>query len=90
MFGRLIRIAALAGAGAIAWRWWQNKQAEDREYATGESFPSSRAPGSVRPGSTPGTSSTLGTTPAGSTGSTGSASGMDSAIGARVNQVPAQ
>lgn len=40
MFGRMIRIAALAGAGAMAWRWWQNKQAEDRAYATGDSFPS--------------------------------------------------
>lgn len=86
MFRRMIKIAALAGAGALAWRWWQNMQAEDREYRTGESFPSSR-PQSGSAGSMPGAGAAPGTTPVGSTGST---SGMESSIGARVNQVPAQ
>jgi hypothetical protein len=70
----------------MAWRWWQNKQAEDREYATGESFPSSRPRADGVATSTPGTSSTIGTSGRG----TGSASGMDSSIGAPVNRVPAQ
>lgn len=39
MLGRVIKLAALAGVGALAWRWWRNMQAENREYSTGSDSP---------------------------------------------------
>ena len=77
MLGRMIRIAVLAGVGTLAYRWWQNKQAEDREYATGGGTESSA--GSARAGG--------GSRPAGAAGSAG---GTTSPMGVPVNQVPAQ
>lgn len=78
MFGRMIKVAALAGVGTMAYRWWQNKQAEDREYA-GSDF---RSPSSGMGASTGGASST---------GGVGSAAGgSTSPIGTRADQVPAQ
>lgn len=39
MLGRVIKLAALAGIGAMAWRWWRDMQAEDREYSTSSDSP---------------------------------------------------
>ena len=49
MLGRMIKVAALAGAGTLAWRWWQNKQAEDRAYAGSESLAGERSEGAITP-----------------------------------------
>lgn len=78
MLGRLIKIAAVAGAGTLAYRWWQNKQAEDREYATGG--------GTNAPASAGAAGSTSAGARSGAAGTTGTASPM----GMPVNQVPAQ
>ncbi len=51
---RLMRMVALAGAGALAWRWWKKRQEEDREYSRLE------PPATERPGSTTGMTSSLG------------------------------
>lgn len=63
MIGRVIKAAAVAGLGVLAWRQWQRMRAEDREYASSEPLGSQQ----------------LGTT-----------TGMNSNMGARVDQVPAQ
>lgn len=63
MIGRMIKVAAVAGLGMLAWRQWQRMRAEDREYS------SSEPPAAQQLGST---------------------TGMNSNIGARVDQVPAQ
>lgn len=52
MIGRVIRIAAIAGAGMLAWRWWQGKQAEDREYSLSDP-PAGRRPDSMAGASSP-------------------------------------
>lgn len=33
MLGRIIRVAALAGVGTMAYRWWRNRHEEDRLYS---------------------------------------------------------
>ena len=89
MFGRMIKIAALAGAGTMAYRWWQNKQAEDREYASGDMRNTGRSSTSGMGSSTSGMGSS--TSGLGSSASgMGSSAGTTSPIGSRADQVPAQ
>jgi predicted negative regulator of RcsB-dependent stress response len=52
MIGRVMRLAVLAGAGTLAWRWWQHRQAEDREYSQFEP-PASTRSGSGAAGTSP-------------------------------------
>ena len=39
MLGRMMRLAVVAGVGVLAWRWWREMQAEDREYSTSSDSP---------------------------------------------------
>lgn len=63
MIGRAVKLAAVVGIGALAWRWWQRIQAENRAYSSTEPLETQR------PGAT---------------------TGMNSTMGPRVDQVPAQ
>lgn len=77
--GRMMRMVMIAGAGALAWRWWKNRQAEDREYSfSGDSYPGDSE------------FSRSGPAASGRAGGFSGTPGMTSSMGANVNEVPAQ
>ena len=93
MFGRMIKIAALAGVGTMAYRWWQNKQAEDREYSSGDMRNTGRSSTTGAAGGMGSSTGGMGSSSGGfgsAGGGTASPGGTTSPIGSRADQVPAQ